>query len=159
MFIEVHRRKLQTADKFLVLVQTVSTVLSKEADMSSSLYILSVLSLALASVLCYPEEDVYSCNTHTTDYTPTVWAPTGFYPTPTTLGPTTTPGGLDGGIVLIGGEGHHQGNVMVNYGGDFGAILSCEEYSDGGGNYGWCKYGSEYVWSCAEAEVIKHKIM
>ena len=59
--------------------------------------------------------------------------------------------------MLIGGEGPHEGNVMVNYGGDFGAILSCEEF--GQNNYGWCKYGSEYVWSCAEAEVMGHKIM
>ena len=127
--------------------------------MASPIRFLSVLSFVLVSVLCYPEEDVYPCNTHTTDYTPTVWAPTGFYPTPTTTGPTSTPGGLEGGIVLIGGEGPHQGNVMVNYGGDFGAILSCEEYSQNGTNYGWCKYGSEYVWSCAEAEVLGHRIM
>ena len=120
----------------------------------SSLHILSVLSWALVSVFSYPEEDVYPCNTHTTDFTPTVYAPTGFYPTPTTKGPTTTPGGNDGAIVLIGGEGPHQGNVMLNYLGVFGAILSCEERE---GDY--CKYGSEYVWSCAEAEVMRHKIM
>ena len=119
--------------------------------MSSSLHILSVLLLALVSVLCYPEEDIYPCNTHTS-YTPTVMAPTGVYPTPTTTGPTSTPGGLGGGIVLIGGEGPHQGNVMVNYWNDFGAILSCDEY-----NYHGCP--SEYVWSCAEAEVLRHKIL
>ena len=124
----------------------------------SSLHILFGLSLALVSVLCYPEEDVYPCNTHTTDFTPTVYAPTGFYPTPTTTGPTNTPGGPDGGVVLIGGEGPHEGNVMVNYRGDFGAILSCEENRENGGNYGWCKYGSEYVWSCAEAEVRGQKL-
>ena len=118
----------------------------------SSLHIFFGLSWALVSVLCYPEEDIYPCNTHTTDYTPTVYAPTGFYPTPTTTGPTTTPGEYYD-IVLIGGEGPHQGNVMVNYGGDFGAILSCEE------NYEWCDHGSQYVWSCAEAEVMEHKIM
>ena len=116
----------------------------------SSLQIFFGLSWALVSVLCYPEEDVYPCNTHTTDFTPTVYAPTGVYPTPTTTGPTTTPGGADGAIVLIGGEGPHEGNVMVNYGGDFGAILSCED---------WCIDASEYVWSCAEAEVMRHKIM
>lgn len=49
--------------------------------------------------------------------------------------------------MLIGGERPHQGNVMVNYGGDFGAILSCE-------GDGWCQNGPDYSWSCSEAEVV-----
>ena len=95
--------------------------------------------------------DVYPCNIHT-DYTPTVWAPTGTY-TPPTWGPSTTSVPPSGDIVLVGGKGPHEGNVMINYNGVYGAILSCEEIHWSGPNYGWCKYGSEYVWSCAEAEV------
>ena len=90
---------------------------------------LLVISFAVVSVVCLDfGDDIYPCNIHT-DFTPTVWAPTGTYTPPTTtFGSTTSSTEAPWGEVrLVGGAGPHEGNVMINYNGLFGAILSCEE--------------------------------
>merc|ERR1719209_423973 len=85
-------------------------------------------------------DDIYPCNVHT-DYTPTVWAPTGTYTPPTVTSTWVSPGSEDGSLVLRGGQGPHQGNVIVrDSDGSDGPIRSCDENRENGGNYGWCKY-------------------
>merc|ERR1719300_454195 len=98
-------------------------------------------------------DDIYPCNIRT-DYTPTVWAPTGTYIPPTTTATPTEPSAEPGSLLLLGGSGPHQGNVAVGNWKGYGAIRSCDENRENGGDYGWCKYGSDFVWSCAEAEVV-----
>ena len=98
-------------------------------------------------------DDIYPCNVHT-DYTPTVWAPTGTY-TSVTFMPPPSPGPDDGSLVLFGGKGPHQGNVLVrDQDGSYGQIRSCDDSYSDSFNPGWCKYGSDFVWSCSEAEVV-----
>ena len=121
----------------------------------SLVYIFSVLSNTLISVQAedvYPTSktmsaDVYPCNIKT-QYPPTVFAPTDNWSTPPfpTYDPTTTPPSPDSVVVLVGGAGPHQGNVMVNYNGDYGAILSCSSSA-------YDCYGVG-TWSCAEAQVL-----
>ena len=101
----------------------------------------SALSFALVSGQA---DDIYPCNIHT-DFPPTVFAPTNFWTTPTDI-PTVTPSDED--LVLVGGAGPHQGNVMVNGPGEYyGAILSCSD------TYDFCWAGRFGSWSCSEAEV------
>jgi len=112
----------------------------------SPAYIYFVVAHTLASVKA--QENFYPCNIHT-DYTPTVWAPTysatSAYPEPTTTTPT------DGSIVLVAGASPHQGYVMVNYDGGYGAILSCTT--------DFCnRFGGSGAWSCSEAEVVCHQL-
>ena len=104
----------------------------------SLFYIFSALWYALVSVQA---DDVYPCDIHT-DFPPTVFAPTNNWGTPTAI-PTVTPSDED--LVLVGGAGPHQGNVMVNGPGGYGAILSSD--SDHYDSYG------PGTWSCSEAEV------
>merc|ERR1712156_138618 len=116
----------------------------QEAAMSL-FYIFSALSYALVSGQA---DDIYPCNIHT-DFPPTVFAPTNFWTTPTDI-PTVTPSNKD--LVLVGGAGPHQGNVMVNSpDGGYGAILSCSD------DYAYCSAG-QGTWSCSEAEVVCHQL-
>ena len=106
----------------------------------SLLYIFSALWFALVSVQA---DDIYPCNIHT-DFPPTVFAPTNNWGTPTAI-PTVTPSDED--LVLVGGAGPDQGNVMVNSpDAGYGAILSCSD------SYDICSAG-QGTWSCSEAEV------
>ena len=115
------------------------------------LHLLSIL-LSSSSVLFFGD-DLYPCDI-VTEWPPTVWAPTGTY-IPGTTAPGPTAGPEEGSIVLKGGAGPHEGNVYVrDEVGRFGPILSCEEQRQSGPNWGWCKYGAEYVWSCLEADVV-----
>jgi len=117
----------------------------QEAAMSL-FYTFSALSYALVSVQAY--DDVYPCNIHT-DMPPTPFAPTDHWGTPTAV-PTVTPSDED--LVLVGGAGPHQGNVMVNSpDGGYGAILSCSD------DYAYCSAG-QGTWSCSEAEVVCHQL-
>ena len=107
----------------------------------SLFYTFSALSYALVSVQA---DDIYPCDI-TTDFPPTVFAPTDHWGTPTAV-PTVTPSDED--LVLVGGAGPHQGNVMVNGPGEYyGAILSCSD------TYDFCWAGRFGSWSCSEAEV------
>ena len=104
----------------------------------SLFYIFSALWYTLVSVQA---DDVYPCDI-TTAFPPTVFAPTDHWgPEPTVT--SVTPSDED--LVLVGGAGPHQGNVMVNGPGGYGAILSSD--SDHYDSYG------PGTWSCSEAEV------
>ena len=106
----------------------------------SLFYTFSALSYALVSVQA---DDIYPCDI-TTAFPPTVFAPTDHWGTPTAV-PTVTPSNKD--LVLVGGAGPHQGNVMVNSpDAGYGAILSCSD------SYDICSAG-QGTWSCSEAEV------
>merc|ERR1712223_1732457 len=116
----------------------------REAAMSL-FYTFSALSFALVSGQA---DDIYPCDI-TTAFPPTVFAPTDHWGTPTAV-PTVTPSNKD--LVLVGGAGPHQGNVMVNSpDGGYGAILSCSD------DYAYCSAG-QGTWSCSEAEVVCHQL-
>ena len=106
----------------------------------SLFYIFSALWYALVSVQA---DDIYPCDI-TTAFPPTVFAPTDHWGTPT---PVPTPWSPDEDLVLVGGAGPHQGNVMVNGPAGYGAILSCSN------SYDICDFMIPGTWSCSEAEV------